>query len=87
MSAGEETACIMRSENRGCLLQTGSNKLQYGVLFPSLGWWVVGREPDVGDDGDDGLSCGGIRILASVIETDDVSATSSSETVDLTVTA
>lgn len=49
-------------------------------MFPSLG--VVGREPDVGD-GDDGLSCGGIHAQASVIETDDVSATSSSETMDL----
>lgn len=58
MSAGEEAACITRSENRGRLLQMGSNKLmQCNVSLPR----VVGREPDVGD-GDDGLSCGGIRV-------------------------
>lgn len=48
---------------------------------------VVGREPDGGDDGDDASSCGGIRIQTSVTETDDVSATFPSETVDLTVAA
>lgn len=58
MSAGEEAACITRSENRGRLLQTGSNKLmRCNVSLPR----VVGREPDVGD-GDDGLSYGGIRV-------------------------
>jgi len=61
----------------------GSNKLPvYGVLFPSLGWRAESQ-----NGGDDVSSCGGIRIQASVTETNDVSATLSSETVDLTIAA